>query len=322
MDIAVVVNLRARGGSEAFGRVVRERLPQARVVVTRSLDEVRQFIARVLVHEPPQLLLSGGGDGTAVALLNELRVNQVEIGPLGVLRLGTGNGWANATGAPRARQAIADIAALGGRTPPTRRFSLVEVDGRIAPFLGTGWDAEIVSDFKAQSVDGLYGYLKGMFTRTIPRHLFGDGPANVTVTNLGEPALTVDAAGRVVPLVGGAPGQVLYRGPASVAAAATTEEWGFGFRAFPFAHAAPGRVSLRIYGAPVLEATRHMFKLWRGEHPLPKIHDFFLTHGRLDFDRDVPFQVGGDVAAPRRSFEFRLAPTGVDVVDWKGMPGR
>ena len=324
MDVAVVVNLHARRGSEAVGQMVREQLPNARVRVTRSLDDVRRWIDKDLAPSPPELLLSGGGDGTAVALLNELRERHVDIARLGVLRLGTGNGWANVTGAPRARRAIAHIAALQGRTPPTRRFALVECDGRIAPFLGTGWDAELISDFKAQLgggsgnllTSGLAGYLRGLVTRTIPRHVFGDGPPNVTVTNLGDDALTVDDQGRVVPLPGGERGRVLYRGPASVAAAATTEEWGFGFRAFPFAHAAPGRVSVRVYGAPVLEATRNALRLWRGEHPMPKMHDFFLTHGRMDFDREVPFQVGGDVATPRRSFEFRIASQGVDLVDW------
>jgi hypothetical protein len=115
---------------------------------------------------------------------------------------------------------------------------------------------------------------------------------------------------------GGGAGQVLYRGPANVAATGTTTEWGFGFRAFPFAHAAPGRVSVRVYGGPVLTAVRHMFKLWRGEHPVPHMHDYFLTHGRMEFDRPVPFQIGGDVATPRTSFEFRISDSAVDLVDW------
>jgi diacylglycerol kinase family enzyme len=326
MEVAVVVNLRARRGSEAIGRMIRDRLPRARVQVSGSLDDVRRWIDRELVPSPPELLLSGGGDGTAVVLLNELRDRGVSLAQLGVLRLGTGNGWANATGAPGPHRAIAHVAALDGATPPSRRFGLVETDGRIAPFLGTGWDAEIISDFKTHVArlpqrlramnDGLPGYLMGMFTRTIPRHVFGSGSPNVVVTNLGDDALMLDAEGRVVKMPGGERGAVLYRGPASVAAAATTEEWGFGFRAFPFAHAAPGRVNVRIYGAPVLEATRNMFRLWRGDHPLPKMNDFFLTHGRMEFDREVPFQIGGDVAAPRRSFDFRIARESVDLVDW------
>jgi diacylglycerol kinase family enzyme len=320
MEVAVVVNLRARRGTEAVATMVRDRLPRARVTVTRSLAEVRRWIERDLAPDPPQVLLSGGGDGTAVALVNELRDRGIEIGQIGVLRLGTGNGWANVTGAPRPRQAIHRLAELVGRMPPARRFALVECDGRVAPFLGTGWDAELISDSKATAAQGLVGYLTGVVTRTIPRHLSGAVTPQVVLTNLGEPALTVDASGRVVPLPGGGRGEVLYRGPANVAAAATTTEWGFGFRAFPFAHAAPGRVSVRIYGGPVLEATRNMFRLWRGEHPVPKMHDFLLTHGRIDLDRLVPFQIGGDVAPPRRSFEFRIAEHSVDLVDWSRLP--
>ncbi|KAB2899047.1 MAG: diacylglycerol kinase [Kofleriaceae bacterium] len=329
MDVAVVVNLRARKASSTIARRIAERLPRARVAVTASLDDLRRFIDRELVKAPPELLLSGGGDGTAVTVLNELRDRDVRIAQLGVLRMGTGNGWANATGAPRASRAIAHVAALDEHPAsrmPSRRFALVECDDRIAPFLGTGWDAEIITDFRAHVArmppglrpmnQGVAGYLLGMFTRTIPRHVLGDGPANVTLTNLGEPALTVDAVGRVVPLPGGERGAVLYHGPASVAAAGTTEEWGFGFRAFPFAHTVPGRVNARVYGGPVLEATRQMFRLWRGEHPVPRMHDFFLTHGRMDFDREVPFQVGGDVGGARRSFEFRIASEAVDLVDW------
>jgi diacylglycerol kinase family enzyme len=317
MDVAVVVNLRARRGSEEVGRMVRARLPHARISVTRTLDDVRRWIDHELAPSPPELLLSGGGDGTATALLNELRDRNVEVARLGVLRLGTGNGWANVTGAPRAERAIDRIATLDG-APPTRRFSLVECDGRIAPFLGTGWDAEIVSDFQAQvkaGRNGLRGYLGAVALKTIPRHVFGGGAANVVLTNTGEHAMTIDEHGRVIPIPGGERGAVLYRGPASVAAAATTEEWGFGFRAFPHAHAAPGRVSVRVYGAPVLEATRNMFKLWRGAR-VPKMHDFFLTAGRMEFDRPVPFQIGGDLQGTRTRFEFHLADAGVDLVDW------
>ena len=326
MNVAVVVNLRARRGSEAVGRMIREGLPRARVTLTRSLDEVRRFIDRVLAPDPPGLLLSGGGDGTAVALINELRSSGVTVPRFGVLRLGTGNGWANVTGAPRPRQAIERIAALAGRLPPTRRFSLVEIDGQVAPFAGTGWDAEIISDFKAQSgglrPDGLFGYLKGTFTRTIPRHVMGGGSPNVTVTNLGEDAYTVDPTGRVVPIPGGGKGAVLYTGPSSVAGVATTEEYGFGFRGLPFAHRLPGRLSARIYAGHALEAARNMFRLWRGEHPMPKMHDFLLTHGRMEFDREVPFQIGGDLAEPRKVFEFRIARQDVDVVDWSRLaPG-
>ncbi|MBU8896702.1 diacylglycerol kinase [Corallococcus sp. H22C18031201] len=325
MNIAVLVNLRARKGTEGIGGLVRRLLPRARVALTRSVDEARDWISDHLRHDPPNLLLAGGGDGTITGLLNELRMQGVALPAIGVLPLGTGNAWARVTGAPRPSVALKQIAALGERLPPLRPFSLVRVDGKVAPFAGTGWDAEMIQDFKNQLAAagplksqqaGLRGYLTAMFTRTVPRHLFGEGNPQVSVYNVGEPALTMDAHGAVQPIPHGGPGALLYRGPAGVAGAATTPEWGFGFKAFPFAQAVPHRLSVRVYGAGVMEATRNMFRLWRGEHPLPHMHDFFVQRLRMDFDREVPFQMGGDVLGMRRSIEFDLAEENVQLVDW------
>jgi diacylglycerol kinase family enzyme len=109
---------------------------------------------------------------------------------------------------------------------------------------------------------------------------------------------------------------VLYEGPINVGGAATTQEWGFGFRAFPFAQHAPGRLSVRCYGAHVLTAARDMRKLWRGAHPIPGMHDFFVTRCRFEFERPVPFQIGGDLAGERTAVELALADTAVKFLDW------
>lgn len=325
-DIAVLVNLRARRGSEGVGGLVERFLPRARVALTRSLEEARAWISDTLRPNPPSLLLAGGGDGTITGLLNELRTAGVALPAIGVLPLGTGNAWARVTGAPRPAVALKQIAAVGERLPPLRPFSLVRVEGKVAPFAGTGWDAEMIQDFKNQldlagplrgTQAGLRGYLGAMFTRTIPRHVFGDGNPQVSVYNMGDTALTVDARGSVKPVEHGEKGALLYRGPAGVAGAATTPEWGFGFKAFPFAQAVPNRLSVRVYGATVLEATRNMFRLWRGEHPIPRMHDWFVQRLRMDFDREVPFQMGGDVIGLRRSVEFDLAQESVQLVDWR-----
>jgi hypothetical protein len=156
-----------------------------------------------------------------------------------------------------------------------------------------------------------------MFTRTVPRHMFGSGNPNVSVYNMGDDALTIDANGAPKPMANAGNGALLYRGPAGVAGAATTPEWGFGFKAFPFAQAVPHRLSVRVYGGHVLTATRNMFKLWRGEHPLPHMNDFLVQRLRMEFDRDVPFQMGGDVIGRRRVLEFDLAEETVQLVDWR-----
>lgn len=345
VDIAIVVNLRARRGSEAVARSCRAELPRARVLASRSIDEALGF-ARELSSAPPELLVSAGGDGTAVALINAMRlpsatrsssgaraVEAVAPGPtaLGILPLGTGNGWARALGAPRWRAALQRLgrAAHGPGPLPLRRFDLVEVFGTLAHFAGTGWDAEIIDDFHAQKTGfgvlprkmraGLWGYLQGLFTRTIPRHLVQRTQAEVELINTGEDAIAVDEAGRPVHLRGGEHGAVLYRGPMSVCAAATSPEWGFGFRAFPFAGLVPRRFNMRVYAGTAAEATMRMGALWRGQHPLTKMHSWLLTRARAVFSRPVPFQVGGDRLGYKTEVDYALAPEQIDLLDWTAL---
>jgi hypothetical protein len=297
-------------------------------MVSHNMDDAMGF-ARDLADQPPSLLISAGGDGTAVALLNAMRVpaSASRSGtPMGLLPLGTGNGWANVTGAPGWRKAVTRLGLLAERGGPfpLRRFDLVEIGGTIAPFAGTGWDAEIIDDFHAQQSGfsvlpasarkGLPGYLNGLFTRTIPRHLTEPG-VEVELVNTGDDAMTVDERGR--PRALAAPkGAVLYRGPTSVCAAGTTGEWGFGFRAFPFAGLVPRRFCMRLYAGHALEATLRMGALWRGDHPVPKMHTWLLTRCKATFSRPVPFQIGGDRVGMRDQIEYTLAPDQVDVLDW------
>ncbi len=331
MSVAVLVNVRARHGSEKIGALIRNILPEANVGVTHSLDEAREWVGRHLATTMPDILLSGGGDGTAVTLLNEVRREGLALNTFGLLPLGTGNGWARATGVSSKGAALRGLGALRDNlAPPTRTFSLVETEGRVTPFAGTGWDAEILSDYKKMldelpeslrtATGGTAGYMRSIFSRTIPRHLSGKSRPIVRLVNLGEPALRVDADGRAVPVGDGGPGAVLYEGPIGVGGAATTEELGLGFKAFRFAHLVPGRMAVRIYAASTLGATVRMPWLWRGAHPLPDDHNFMLTRCRMEFDRPVPFEIGGDLAGDRTSVELSLSEQVVPLVDWRRMP--
>jgi diacylglycerol kinase family enzyme len=342
MSIAVVVNPRARRGSDAVARECRARLPGARVVTSRSLEECASLV-RDLSDPAPAVVVSAGGDGTAIGLINSARdaagsgVRAPWISgagapttALGVLPLGTGNAWARVTGARDWRRAITQLGALSLGAPlPVRRFDLVDVDGQLAHFAGTGWDAELIDDFHAQKDalgllprrlrGGLAGYLYGMFTRTLPRHVTRRG-VEVELVNTGSDALTVDDEGRAVPLPGGERGAVLYRGPVTVCAAGTTPEWGFGFRAFPFADLVPGRFCMRVYAGGAADALWHLPQLWRGEHPCPRMHTWLLDRCHATFSRPVPFQIGGDRIDHKTEVEYRLAGEWVNLLDWRKLP--
>lgn len=337
MDIAALVNVRARRGSEAVARTLHAELPGARVRVSRSLADAEDF-AREVLEDPPELVLAAGGDGTAVGFINALRAQRDGAPPpgggvhpatpaLAVLPLGTGNGWANATGARGWKRALRELgrAERAGTPLRFRRFDLVETCGMVGPFAGTGWDAELIDDFHAQKQGfslmperarmGLPGYLNALLTRMAPRHLMKDR-VEVEIVNLGEDALTVDEHGKPHPLKGGEHGKVLYRGPTSVCGAGTSHEWGFRFRAFPFAQLVRGRMNLRNYAAGAAQGLAHSARLWRGEHPLPHMSSWLVTKVRATFSRPVPFQVGGDRVGHREVVEYALAPFEVDLLDW------
>jgi hypothetical protein len=214
-----------------------------------------------------------------------------------------------------------------GAPPPLRPFDLVEVEGQLAHFTGTGWDAEIIDDFHAQKSGpgflpprrrhGLLGYLHGLLTRTVPRNLTLS-QAEVEIVNTGAEALTLDPEGRPTRLArGGATGDVLYRGPTSVCGIGTTPEWGFGFRAFPFAGVSEGRFHLRNYNAPALEGLLSTPGLWRGQHPMKKMDTWLLTRAKLRFSRKVPFQIGGDLLGHRDVIEYAIAREHVALLDWE-----
>jgi diacylglycerol kinase family enzyme len=333
MSVAVLVNVHARHGSERIGARIRGLLPRANVAVTHSLDDASEWVRRVVRDDAPRVLVAGGGDGTAIAVLNHLRQENLSVPALGLLPLGTGNAWARATGVASKRAGLRSLEGLAdGRDVPVRTFQLVETEGRLTPFAGTGWDAEMLSDYRKMieskpaalrvASGGTGGYLRSLFTRTIPRKLSAKDRPILRLVNLGEPALRIDEHGNPVPVHDGGVGAVLYEGPVSVAGAATTEELGLGFRAFRFAHLVPGRMAVRVYAATTLSATLRMPLLWRGAHPLPDDHNWMLTRCRMEFDRPVPFEIGGDLAGDRTSVELNLAEKSVALVDWRKMATR
>jgi hypothetical protein len=332
VSVAVLVNVNSRHGSSDVGERILRILPNARVAVTRSLDEARAWIRDELVPSRPRVLLSAGGDGTAVALLNELRAQKLEVPTFGLLGLGTGNGWARATGGVGRRAVMRDLERLSangtasGEALPLRTFGLVETEGRVTPFAGAGWDAEILADYKhlLASAPGIVdrvggstlGYAQSLWSRTIPR-LWREERPRVRVVNLGEPAMTVDRDGRAIPMPHGEAGAVLYEGPLGVGGASTTEELGLGFRAFRFAHLVPGRLAVRVYGASTARAVLRIPHLLAAVHPLPDDHHFFVTRCRFEFDREVPFEIGGDVVGLRSQFELALHDKPVSLVDFR-----
>jgi hypothetical protein len=329
--VALWFNPLARRVTASVISAFREALPGARVILSATVEDARRE-AEKLVARPPALLFCGGGDGTIVVLLNALRdAGARRLPTVGLLRLGTGNGWPRATNAPEWKQSVRRI----GRVPvtaPTQPFQLVEIQGRLCHFAGAGWDATVLHDY-AQNLaqqsargrggwwerlhKGVWGYLYATALVTVPEELrrYRDGRVKLTFENLGEPAWGIGKGGRPEPSVD-EPGGKLFQGALSVAAVGSEPYWGAGFRAFPYALSMPGKINVRIYDRHVLEGVGRAAQLWRGGMDVPGMRDWFVTRGRFTFSQAVPWQVGGDVMPPEASLDFGVADQILQLLRW------
>jgi diacylglycerol kinase family enzyme len=323
--LAILVNANAKRGGRRVAVQIARAVPGASVRLTKSTQEIDAWL-RMLPR--PRAVLAAGGDGTAVALVNALaRVipDKEPFPAVGVLPLGTGNGWANSLGAPKLYRCLG-LLARPGRPLPTRRCGLLEVEGTLAHFAGSGWDAMILEDYKRQLEasrgpgrrlsKSVYGYLSAALLRTAPKVALVGNP-HVLVENLGRDVFAVDRDGTPRLIGGAGEGAVLYDGPAGTASAGTCSEFGYRFRAFPFAERMPGYISVRVYDRGPLGAIASIPRLWSGTHPLGGMHDWLATHVRMTFSRSVPLQIGGDAHGMRRTIEFRSAERAVRMVDWR-----
>jgi diacylglycerol kinase family enzyme len=325
-----MVNANAKRGGRRVAVEIARALPAASVRLTRTAPEVTHWLHSLV---PPRAVLAAGGDGSAVVLVNALARLADTFGedhpvlPMGILPLGTGNGWAHALGAPKLHRCLELLAQTPGRLP-TRLCSLVEVEGILAHFAGSGWDAMILDDYKRQLEaskgpsrhisKSVYGYLSATLFRTVPKvALFGN--PHVVIENLGDTIYEIDPAGTPRLLEGVGQGAVIYDGPVGTASVSTCPEFGYRFRAFPFAERMPGFMSVRAYSRGALGAVATIPRLWNGEHPIRGMHDWLATHVRMTFSRAVPLQIGGDAHGMRQTVEYRASKRCVAMIDWRRM---
>ena len=326
--LAILVNANAKRGGRRVAVQISRALGGATVRLTKRIEEIEAWLA---VLEDPRCILSAGGDGTAIALVNALDhvfAPGAALPTIGLLPLGTGNGWARSLGAPKLDRCLRILAAAtDARAPlPTRRFSVFRVEGRLAHFAGSGYDAMILEDYKNQIAESkgpathfsksVYGYLTATLLRTTPKVAL-NGMPNVIVENLGDDAYTMSADGKLLKVYGARRGTVLYDGPAGCASVGTSPEFGYGFKAFPFAERLPRYMNLRIYDRGSIKAVANIPNLWKGKHPLAGMHDWFVQSARMTFSREVPLQIGGDAAGFRRTIEYEVDPRPLEMLDWR-----
>lgn len=324
----ILVNANAKRGGRRLAVQIARALPGATVKLTRTVDEVEGWLRGVLrdARPAPRCILSAGGDGSAVVLLNALdRVvpKDEAFPPVGALPLGTGNAWAHALGARKLDKCVKALARHDGPVP-TRRYALFECDGILTFFGGCGWDAQLLDDYRQQveqspssrMAKSVWGYLTALMTRTVPKAIVKGRP-HLIIENLGDEVLVIDEHEKLTRLAGARRGTILYEGMASVAGAATCPEYGYGFKAYPFADRLLDWLNVRVYDEKTFPAVRAIPKIWRGQHPLRGMTDWFTTSARLTFSRALPLQIGGEAVGSRLTVEMTLSKRRVQALDWR-----
>ncbi|MEI7893339.1 MAG: diacylglycerol kinase family protein [Myxococcales bacterium] len=319
--LAILVNANAKRGGRRIAAQLKEALPSATVRLTRTLLEMESWLRSL---ESPRCILSAGGDGTAAALMSALDRVTPEGMPfpnIGLLPLGTGNGWANSLGAPKLDRCL-EILRNAQDSLPMRRVGAVVCDGHLAQFAGCGWDSMVLNDFRAQVAEttgpakwvskSAFGYLSAAMLRTVPRALYLGNP-RVVIENLGGEVYRMGPDRRLQRVEE----EILYDGPFGCASVGTCPEYGYGFKALPFAERFPGAMNLRVYLAHPLGPVIHLRDIWTGVFPLAGATDWFATAVRMTFSRPMPLQVGGDAHGMRRRVEYRMSPRALHVLDWR-----
>lgn len=322
---AILVNANAKRGGRRIAAQLSQRLRGAQVRLTKRPDEIDAWLREL---KSPRCVLAAGGDGTAVALVNAAQRVFGSDKPwpaMGALPLGTGNAWAHVTGSRKLSWCV-DRVADATDPLPLRRFGLVECEGVLSHFAGCGWDSQVLEDFKSQLTavptplqrvaKSVVGYLAAGFLRSIPKTVL-QGPPHVIIENLGDDVYMMTADRKLLKISGIKHGDVLYDGPAAISGAATCPEFGYRFRAYPFAERMLGRINIRIYNGNPLRAAGMLPKFWRGGHPVPGMMDLFVEAVRMTYSRPVPLQVAGDAFGLRQSIEYRVSPHQVDFLEWR-----
>lgn len=318
-DLAVVLNENAKKVTPTVRAHIHELVPERNIFYSRSLGDSAR-IAQTVIDTGYDAVFTGGGDGTVIQFFNDLvNTGATEFPAVGVFPLGTGN-------------AVAEMVSSGSylddlesyvlrKQVDYQRLGLLQAEGQVFPFAGLGFDAGILNDYMMLKkslganrimkpvLQSVGGYVIATFGKTIPRTvtqaMTGTRPI-VRVTNLGERALEVDVDG--TPTREYAKGDVLYEGPVIMLAAATGPYLGYAMKIFPNSLRHPGFFELRVVYGSVARKVVNLGKIWRGNYVVDDTRSIMASHVLAEFDRETPFQIGGDGQGYRRSIEFALSP--------------
>ena len=239
--VAVMVNRNARAVTSKILETL-ERLVGGRdLFVSQNLGSA-QGIARYLAGERYDTILCAGGDGTFSRCVTDVYEavgrDMSALPAFGVLRLGTGNGVATTLSAsPRTEKGLAMDLWRARSAAPAGTLSMLEVEGRLTPFAGFGFDAgnperpRVIARTLARMGLGFLGtgnhtYAVSVSGISVPRAMVAPR-TRVRIRNLGAPAVRMGEQGPTGAIAQA--GDILYEGQFGLACASTVPYYGLNF---------------------------------------------------------------------------------------------
>jgi diacylglycerol kinase family enzyme len=344
--VAVLLNRNARRVSDRLARKVERIVGPENLFYSRSLEEAEAF-SREIVQQGFGTVVSGGGDGTLVQTVNNVRryvdesnlwraerfkrygerQNLLPMPRFAFLRLGTGNGIGHVVGAG---DPVHDLKRVIDYAPGrTHTISMMDTGSERCVIAGIGYDSVLLNDynwlkqhthnaFLKPLMHSVLGYFAALFSRTLPRIVLTDETKlQARVVNRGRGYYIDPRRGDgLVPIE---PGETLFEGTAAMIGGGTMPFYGYGFRAFPFANAMPGMMHLRIYKAGPFRTLANLPAVWKGSYRHPELLlDFLVEDIGVELARPYPFQHSGDDQGMRDRLDLRVADEPLKLVDYYG----
>ena len=261
--------------------LARERLgAELHTIATRDPEALTSWMGK-RVREFRTIVVVGGDGSLGDGVVADAGTDTV----LGYIPAGFGNATAHLLGLTREPEFLAATLAAGDARP----VDLVAVDGRLALFAGTGWDAIIAGRYAEGGAKGMLGWA-GAVAWSIPdlvdRH-----------------DVWVEADGTVV-----------HDGPIGILVISTTPWFGRGLRVNPGARIDAGRLTLRIYPGPLPSFLPETVRWLAKRRP----HARAVHAGRIAIrtgdGRPLPLQADGDLIGSRDEWTFEVRPAAVRMI--------
>ncbi len=336
-NAAVILNANARKVTRKIKKQTEQFIPKAQLYMSHSFDDAKQAVSDI-VEKGYQTVFCGGGDGTLVNTITQFKnyidqknkeiqdaVAQYKFPNLGVLKLGTGNAISGMIGNPKGLSPLNWYKL--GKKPRLMKLNLIEAEKKHFHFAGLGWDAAIINDYYAMKerfakifvanrlMQGFQGYIATIALKTAPRELFRTRRPIARVINEGDRVFSM-RLNKPAQLTPYRHGDTIYEGPVSILGAATSPYYGYNLVAFPFASLMDGFMNFRIVKAGVLECISRSPWIYRGKYQGKNFLDFLATKVRVEFDRPMPMQIGGDASGYRDSVTFAMSDLSVNILDY------